>query len=85
MATRSPKFILWRSKSTGRYCFKLCAGGGKPRVYSNQYRSLRSIVRRGDSNLPSNPDLCDSGVVNARDLRPRNLAVRAADGEAVWR
>jgi hypothetical protein len=44
MANRSPKFILWRSKSTGRYCFKLCGGRGKPLVYSNQYRSKDSAV-----------------------------------------
>jgi hypothetical protein len=44
MSNRSPKIILWRSKSTGRYCFKLCGGRGKPLVYSNHYRTKDGAV-----------------------------------------
>jgi hypothetical protein len=44
MASEHPKMILWRSKSTGRYCFKLCSCKGKPLVYSNQYRTKEGAV-----------------------------------------
>jgi hypothetical protein len=44
MASERPRMILWRSKSTGRYCFKLCSRKGKPLVYSNQYKSKEGAV-----------------------------------------
>jgi uncharacterized protein YegP (UPF0339 family) len=45
MTKRRPKIVLWRKRSTGRYCFKLCGSNGKPLVYSNhQYRTKDGAI-----------------------------------------